>query len=78
MIYICSTIVILAIIVLIGFYFYLIYYNPAKDKIYKDRLLMLKDKYKEIENNYNDEDDDIPVDIHKLITLVKSITYGLY
>lgn len=78
MIYICSTIIILAIIILLGFYLYLTKYNPIKDKIYKDRLIMLKDKYKEIKDNYDEEDNDIPISVHQLISLVDIITDRIY
>lgn len=78
MIYICSTIIILAIIALLGFYLYLTKYNTVKDDIYKDRLRMLKNKYKDIKDDYYHEDNDIPTSIHKLITLVDSVTDGIY
>ena len=82
MIYICFTIVILAIIVLVGFYLYLTKYNPTKiqidDKVYKDRLLILKDKYKEIKVFYDEEDEDIPISIKQLITLIEAITDRMY
>lgn len=46
MIYICSTIIILAIIALLGFYLYLTKHRsfkiPTDDKIYKDRLFTIK------------------------------------
>lgn len=82
MICICFTIVIIAIILLLGFYLYLTKYNPTKiqidDRVYKDRLLILKDKYKEIKDNYDEEDEDIPISIKQLITLVGAITDRMY
>lgn len=82
MICICFTIVIIAIILLLGFYLYLTKYNPTKiqidDRVYKDRLLLLKDKYKEIKDNYDEEDEDIPISIKQLITLVGAITDRMY
>ena len=75
MICICFTIVIIAIILLLGFYLYLTKYNPTKiqidDRVYKDRLLLLKDKYKE-------EDEDIPISIKQLITLIGAITNRMH
>lgn len=82
MICICFTIVIIAIILLLGFYLYLTKYNPAKiqidDRVYKDRLLLLKDKYKEIKVIYDEEDEDIPISIKQLITLIGAITDRMY
>lgn len=82
MIYICFTIVIISIILLLGFYLYLTKYNPTKiqidDKVYKDRLLLLKDKYKEIKVIYDEEDEDIPISIKQLITLIGAITDRIY
>lgn len=82
MIYICFTIVIISIILLLGFYLYLTKYNPTKiqidDKVYKDRLLLLKDKYKEIKVIYDEEDEDIPISIKQLITLIGAITDRMY
>lgn len=78
MICICITIIVLAIIALLAFYLHLTKYIPNKDRIYNDRLLMLKDKYKEVIQDYDEEDDDIPVSIHKLISLINSVTKGVY
>lgn len=82
MICICFTIVIIAIILLLGFYLYLTKYNPTKiqidDKVYKDRLLLLKDKYKEVKVIYDEEDEDIPISIKQLITLIGAITDRMY
>ena len=82
MICICFTIVIIAIILLLGFYLYLTKYNPVKiqidDKVYKDRLFLLKDKYKEIKVIYDEEDEDIPISIKQLITLIGAITDRMY
>lgn len=82
MIYICFTIVIIAIILLLGFYLYLTKYNPTKiqidDRVYKDRLLLLKEKYKEVKCDYNEEDEDIPISIKQLITLIGAITDRVY
>lgn len=82
MICICFTIVIISIILLLGFYLYLTKYNPTKiqidDRVYKDRLLILKDKYKEIKVIYDEEDEDIPVSIKQLITLIGAITDRMY
>lgn len=82
MICICFTIVIIAIILLLGFYLYLTKYNPTKiqidDRVYKDRLLLLKDKYKEIKVIYDEEDEDIPISIKQLITLIGAITDRMY
>lgn len=82
MICICFTIVIISIILLLGFYLYLTKYNPTKiqidDRVYKDRLLILKDKYKEIKIIYNEEDEDIPISIKQLITLIGAITDRIY
>ena len=82
MICICFTIVIIAIILLLGFYLYLTKYNPTKiqidDRVYKDRLLLLKDKYKEIKVVYDEEDEDIPISIKQLITLIGAITDRMY
>lgn len=82
MICICFTIVIIAIILLLGFYLYLTKYNPAKiqidDKVYKDRLLLLKEKYKEVKCDYDEEDENIPISIKQLITLIEAITDRIY
>lgn len=82
MICICFTIVIISIILLLGFYLYLTKYNPTKiqidDRVYKDRLLILKDKYKEIKVIYDEEDEDIPISIKQLITLIGAITDRTY
>lgn len=78
MICICSTIIVLAIIALLAFYLHLTKYIPNKYIIYNDRLLMLKDKYKEIIQDYDETDNNIPISIHKLITLINSITKGVY
>ena len=82
MICICFTIVIIAIILLLGFYLYLTKYNPAKiqidDKVYKDRLLLLKEKYKEVKCDYDEEDENIPISIKQLITLIEAITDRMY
>lgn len=82
MICICFTIVIIAIILLLGFYLYLTKYNPTKiqidDRVYKDRLLLLKDKYKEVKCDYDEEDEDIPISIKQLITLIGAITDRIY
>ena len=82
MICICFTIVIIAIILLLGFYLYLTKYNPVKiqidDRVYKDRLLLLKDKYKEVKCDYDEEDEDIPISIKQLITLIGAITDRMY
>ena len=82
MICICFTIVIISIILLLGFYLYLTKYNPTKiqidDRVYKDRLLILKDKYKEVKCDYDEEDEDIPISIKQLITLVGAITDRIY
>lgn len=78
MIYICSTIIILAIIILLGFYFYLIYSNPTKiqidDRVYKDRLLLLKNKYNKVKDDYNEENEDISISIRELMVLIEAIT----
>ena len=82
MICICFTIVIISIILLLGFYLYLTKYNPTKiqidDRVYKDRLLLLKEKYKEIKAIYDEEDEDIPISIKQLITLIGAITDRMY
>lgn len=82
MICICFTIVIIAIILLLGFYLYLTKYNSTKiqidDRVYKDRLLLLKDKYKEVKVIYDEEDKDIPISIKQLITLIGAITDRMY
>ena len=82
MICICFTIVIISIILLLGFYLYLTKYNHTKiqidDRVYKDRLLILKDKYKEIKAIYDEEDEDIPISIKQLITLIGAITDRMY
>lgn len=82
MICICFTIVIISIILLLGFYLYLTKYNPTKiqidDRVYKDRLLILKDKYKEIKVIYDEEDEDVPISIKQLITLIGAITDRMY
>ena len=82
MICICFTIVIISIILLLGFYLYLTKYNPTKiqidDRVYKDRLLLLKEKYKEVKCDYDGEDETIPIGIHQLITLVDIITDRIY
>ena len=82
MICICFTIVIISIILLLGFYLYLTKYNPTKiqidDRVYKDRLLILKDKYKEIKTIYDEENEDIPISIKQLITLIGAITDRMY
>lgn len=82
MICICFTIVIIAIILLLGFYLYLTKYNPTKiqidDRIYKDRLLLLKDKYKKVKDDYDKEDEDISIGVRELMILVEYITDRVY
>ena len=82
MICICFTIVIIAIILLLGFYLYLTKYNPTKiqidDRVYKDRLLILKDKYKKVKDDYDKEDEDISIDIRELMALIEAITDRVY
>lgn len=82
MIYICSTIIILAIIILLGFYLYLTkYYTskiPTDDKIYKDRLLIIKNKYKEVKDDYDKEDEDISIGVRELMVLIEAITDRVY
>lgn len=82
MIYICFTIVIIAIILLLGFYLYLTKYNPTKiqidDRVYKDRLLVLKDKYKKVKDDYDKEDEDISIGIRELMVLIEAITDRVY
>lgn len=82
MICICFTIVIISIILLLGFYLYLTKYNPTKiqidDRVYKDRLLILKDKYNKVKDDYDEEDKDIPISIKQLITLIGAITDRMY
>ena len=82
MICICFTIVIIAIILLLGFYLYLTKYNPTKiqidDRVYKDRLLILKDKYKELKVIYDEEDEDIPIGVRQLMSLIKDIMDRTY
>ena len=82
MICICFTIVIISIILLLGFYLYLTKYNPTKiqidDRVYKDRLLILKDKYKEIKVIYDEEDEDIPISVRQLMSLIKDIMDRTY
>lgn len=82
MICICFTIVIISIILLLGFYLYLTKYNPTKiqidDRVYKDRLLILKDKYNKVKDDYDEEDEDIPISIKQLITLIGAITDRMY
>ena len=82
MICICFTIVIISIILLLGFYLYLTKYNPTKiqidDRVYKDRLILLKEKYKEVKCDYDEEDENIPISIKQLITLIEAITDRIY
>lgn len=82
MVYVCFTIVIIAIILLLCFYLYITKYYPSKiqtdDRIYKDRLLLLKEKYKEVKCDYDEEDETIPIGIHQLINLVDIITDRTY
>lgn len=82
MICICFTIVIIAIILLLGFYLYLTKYNPTKiqidDRVYKDRLLVLKDKYKKVKDDYDKEDEDISIGIRELMVLIEAITDRVY
>lgn len=82
MICICFTIVIIAIILLLGFYLYLTKYNPTKiqidDRVYKDRLLLLKDKYKKVKDDYDKEDEDISIGVRELMILVEYITDRVY
>ncbi len=82
MIYICSTIIILAIIILLGFYLYITkcYTSkiPTDDKIYKDRLLMIKNKYKEVKDDYDKEDEDISIGVRELMVLIEAITDRVY
>ena len=82
MICICFTIVIISIILLLGFYLYLTKYNPTKiqidDRVYKDRLLVLKDKYKKVKDDYDKEDEDISIGIRELMVLIEAITDRVY
>lgn len=84
MICICFTIIIIVIILLLGFclYLYITKYNPAKiqidDRVYKDRLLLLKEKYKEAKVIYDEEDEGIPISIKQLMTLIGAITDRMY
>ena len=82
MICICFTIVIISIILLLGFYLYLTKYNPTKiqidDRVYKDRRLILKDTHQEIKSIYDEDDEDIPISIKQLITLIGAITDRMY
>lgn len=82
MIYICSTIIILAIIILLGFYLYITkcYTSkiPTDDKIYKDRLLMIKNKYKEVKDDYDKEDEDISIGVRELMVLIEAIIDRVY
>lgn len=82
MICICFTIVIISIILLLGFYLYLTKYNPTKiqidDRVYKDRLLILKDKYNKVKDDYNEEDENISISIRELMVLIEAITDRMY
>lgn len=82
MICICFTIVIIAIILLLGFYLYLTKYNPTKiqidDRVYKDRLLLLKNKYNKVKDDYDEEDEDISISIRELMVLIEAITDRIY
>lgn len=82
MICICFTIVIISIILLLGFYLYLTKYNPTKiqidDRLYKDRLLILKDKYNKVKDDYDEEDENISISIRELMVLIEAITDRMY
>lgn len=82
MICICFTIVIISIILLLGFYLYLTKYNPTKiqidDRVYKDRLLILKDKYNKVKDDYDEEDENISISIRELMVLIEAITDRMY
>lgn len=82
MICICVTIVIVAIIILLGYYLYLIKCNPTKiqidDNIYKDRLLIIKDKYKEVKADYDIEDEDISIGVRELMVLIEAAINRVY
>ena len=82
MIYICSTIIILAIIILLGFYLYLTkcytFKIPTDDKIYKDRLFTIKNKYNKVRVDYDEEDEDRPIGVRQLMSLIKDIMDRTY
>jgi hypothetical protein len=82
MICICFTIVILAIILLLAFYLYLTKYTPTKiqldDRVYKDRLILVKDKLNQVKSDYDEENEDIPLSIHQLISLLNSVIARIY
>lgn len=82
MITICITIVLCVLIVTLGFIYYTKYHSTIyriDDKVYKDRLLLLKDKYNQAKDDFDDEDDSvIPISIRQLINLVHSITNRVY
>lgn len=82
MICICVTVVILAIIILFGYYLYLIKCSPTKiqidDNIYKDRLLIIKNKYGEVKEYYDNEDENISIGVRELMALIESVLYRIY
>lgn len=82
MIIICITIILCVLIITLGFVYYIkkYYSNVYKidDKVYKDRLSLLKDKYNQVKTDYDDEDESIPLSVHQLISLIKTITDRVY
>lgn len=82
MICICFTIVIIAIILLLAFYLYLTKYTPTKiqidDRVYKDRLSLVKDKLNQVKSDYDEDNEDIPLSIHQLISLLDSVVTRIY
>lgn len=82
MICICVTIVIIAIIILLGYYLYLTKCSPTKiqidDNIYKDRLLIIKNKYGEVKEDYDNEDENISIGVRELMALIESVVNRIY
>lgn len=82
MICICVTVVIVAIIILLGYYLHLTKCSPTEiqidDNIYKDRLLIIKNKYREVEEDYNNEDENISIGVRELMVLIGSVVNRIY
>ena len=86
---ICITVVILAIIATICYYLRLKDLEderlskmpseePKDNRVYLDRLQILKTRYEQIVMLDFEDDEDIPQEIHDLLKLIEAITNRLY
>lgn len=86
---ICITIIILAIIASIVYWLYLrdvedkrlseiTNEEPKDNRIYLDRLQMLQRRYEHVAVQCDLEDDNIPIELRNLLSLIEVITNRLY